>query len=42
MRIRKLNGHLKIDSAPGRGTRIVADIPLHAETRTRKNPPFAR
>jgi PAS domain S-box-containing protein len=42
MRVRTLDGHVQIESAPGRGTRIVADIPLHGETRTRKNTPFAR
>ncbi|MBA2251695.1 MAG: hypothetical protein H0W13_03145 [Nitrospirales bacterium] len=40
MRVRKLDGHVQINSAPGRGTKIVADIPLHDETRTRKNTPF--
>lgn len=42
MRVRKLEGHVQIDSVPGRGTRIVADIPLRDETRPRKNTTFAR
>jgi PAS domain S-box-containing protein len=42
MRIRKLDGHVRIESALGRGTRIVADIPLHNETSTRKHRRFAR
>jgi PAS domain S-box-containing protein len=42
MRVRTLDGHVQIESAPGRGTRIVADIPLHDETRKRKNTPSAR
>ena len=42
MRVRTLGGHVQIESAPGHGTRIVADIPLRDETRKRKNTPFAR
>ena len=42
MRVRKLDGHVQIESAPGRGTRIVVDIPLYDETRKRKNRPSAR
>lgn len=42
MRVRKLDGHVRIESAPGHGTRIVADIPLHNETGTRKHRRFAR
>ena len=33
MRVHKLDGHVQIESVPGRGTRIVADIPLHNQTR---------
>jgi PAS domain S-box-containing protein len=32
MRVRKLDGQVQIESVPGRGTRIVADIPLHNQT----------
>ncbi|WP_447984488.1 PAS domain-containing sensor histidine kinase [Nitrospira sp. Nam74] len=33
MRVRELDGHVQVESVPGRGTRIVADIPLHNQTR---------
>jgi protein-histidine pros-kinase len=33
MRVRKLDGQVQIESVPGRGTRIVADIPVHNQTR---------
>jgi PAS domain S-box-containing protein len=42
MRARKLDGHVRIESVPGHGTRIIADIPLHNETGTRKHKRLAR
>ena len=42
MRALKLGGHMRIESDPSRGTRIVADIPVHDEPFTRKKTRFAR